>query len=368
MKAKLLCASLLILAPALSQAQVSLIVQETELSAGDYDASGLAVGPTGNIYAVDTDSDDRLLRIIPGSPNTVEVITTITEVYAAIDAVNGSHGSTGANIRLVDVAADGDIVIVGFTNGATGDYVATVTDAPSGAVTVIYTGFDSTDSVLAGSSALTVIGNTAYISTDTNNGSTNALWSVDTNAGSLTTPTELVSQASLVTATGAAATDVGLNALANDGTDIWATVSATATAPDSLLRITTAGAVSVEITGASIVTALQGLDGTATDVGFGAITLDEEGDVWLANSFGDGIYADGFLQLSAISGGNATVGGVTAADIDAGTGSTGPFIGNDGIAWDTTNDRLIFSSGDVGGEGIGAYVPSSSVSDWTIMK
>ncbi len=349
---------------AVSAQTISLPILETELTAGDYDASGLAVSSTGVIYAVDTDGDDRLLRITPGTPNTVEVITTVTEVYAAIDAVNGTNAVTGSNIRFVDIADDGDIIIVGFASGATGDYVASVSDTVPGTVSVVYAPVDGDSSVLDGSSALTVIGNTAYVSTDSNNGDSNELWAVDTNSG-LIAPTELVSESDLTTATGLPAADVGLNALTNDGTDILATVSATASASDDILRITTAGVISTEVTGANIVAGLNALDNTVTDTGYAAIAYQPSGEIWLTNPFGDGSFDGGFIILSNISGGNATVDGIDAETIDTAIGSTGPFIGNDGIDWDVTNGRLVFSSGDVGSEGIGVVVPAgSNVTDW----
>lgn len=372
MKRNVLLTAILLCAPAFVGAQnVTLPVPEVDIIAAtmeaDYDANGIAVNSSGTIYAVDTEAGDYILRITPGSPNTVEVMATGADLFAAMDAANGSNGASAFNPRQIAVAGDGDLIVLGFASGTTADTILSLTDTAPATISVVYTPIDAATSVLDGSSALICIGNTAYVSTDTNNGTTNSLWSVDTNSGN-TVPTELVSESDLSTfySGGITNTDLGLNALTTDGTDILASVSATATAPNDVLRITTGGSISLEVSGSNILASLQTLDGTATGLGFGAITVDGAGEIWLANSFGDGLYGDGLLELTAISGGDATVRGITAAEIDSGTGSTGPFIGNDGMVYDSTNDRILFSSGDSGGEGIGAADVNSNIRDWML--
>ncbi len=375
MKRHLFAAAAIAAAPLAIPAQVAPLVTEAEITAftgeTDFRPAGLTVNSAGEIFVFDRTSF-QILKVTPGSPNVIEVLVPDSDIRDAFEAVNGTTAMSFFNPRQLAVAADGDIVVAGFASGTANaaDSIATVSNnVASPTINVVYTPVDDAVSVLDGTGALTVIGNTAYISTDTNNGVTNSLWAVDTNSGN-TVPTELVAQADLDTFYGGAVTgtDLGLNAIGTDGTDVLATVSATATAPDDVIRITPAGVVSSEVTVANILSGVQALDGTATDVGFGALTVDGAGDVWLSNSFGDGAFEFGLLELSAISGGNANVSGFDGQELATGVGNTNPTteVANDSLAYDAANDRIVFAFDFGDADGIGVITSPTSVGGWDL--
>jgi hypothetical protein len=342
------------------------IVTEAEIIAvtgqTDYDAGALAVNSSGTIYCVDLDGTDRILRITPGSPNVVEVMADNDDIIAAAELVNGTTSMTAFNPRGIAVDSDGDIIVVGFTNVNNGDTIVSLTDTVPATITVLQTSVDGADSGIPGSSSLTVVGTTAYVGLDDSFGVADDLVTLDTNAsGPSATVTTLVTQATLEALPGQVASEVAFNSLSNDGSDVFGTLSDAAESTQDVARITSAGVVTIVASGADITAALQLLDGTVTDNGSGAIAVDGEGDIWVSNSFGDGIFEDGILQITS-SGVDAAPATLISNQLGLGAGNT-PFLGNDGFAYDAANDRILFNQGEDGdtfdGEGIVAVTASA---------
>jgi hypothetical protein len=337
----------------------SLIVIKAELDAvapdGDFGVGELAVNPTtGIIYAVDdtgpTGATNSILRIDPGTPNTVTLLADITSIIAAIDAADGTTGATEYEILAMDVADDGDLIAVGFTNAD--DTVVSITDA--GAISVVHTSVDGGGGSVNGASSLTVIGNTVYVGLDDSFGPADDLVTLDSNDASAPSAavTTLVTQATLEALPNQTPGEVALNALNNDGTDIIGVLSEAATSNDDIVRITPAGVVTIEVGSADVIADLQALDPTVTDVGFGAIAVDGDGDLWLPNPFGDGSYDAGVLQIANITPPTGDTTGVTGASLEFQLGlpaGSGPFLANDSFTYDALNDRILFGEGDTNG-------------------
>lgn len=388
MKKHLILLAGMAMLPLLSNAQVSQIVSESEILAvtggSDFRPSGLTVNSAGQIFVVDraVAATNRVLKITPGTPNTVEVLVTGPQLVAAIEAVNGTTTMTAFNPRQLGIAADGDIVILGFSTGSTNaaDSIVTVSNnVASPVINIVYTPVDDTPSLIDGSGALTVIGNTAYIANSTQNGIDNNIMTVGTNSGNTNPTVTLLGSAIESFYAGLSLTVVGndaqVNAMTNDGTDLLCTISGTSTAPDDVLRVTTAGVITREVAATGIVSALTALDVTTTDIGLGSIALNG-GVLFLSNAFGNGTYDEGILELSAITPPTAKVstlsltGAQIQAQIDAtsaATISSIPAIASDSMEWDSANGRVVFANDFHQDDGIAVYVPQgSSVANWEL--
>ncbi|MBX3728405.1 MAG: hypothetical protein KF858_04400 [Candidatus Sumerlaeia bacterium] len=349
---------------------------------------GLDVDSSGRIYVIDGgpaggSADDAILRITPGSPPTIEIVATGAQMFAALDAANGTSTATDFNARQLAIAADGDIIILGFTaTFGNGDALLSInpTSLP-GTVSVVYTPTDANNSAIDGAGALTVVGNTAYVGTDRSNGSICNLWAIDTNSGSapaapvtaLVTETDLINFYAGLSQTVAAA-DVALNDVTTDGTDIIAIVSATTPATDDVLRITTAGAISRIFSGPQLVSALAVLDANTTDTGYNALAVDGEGVVWLSNRFGiaASVYDDSIVVVSGTGASIDVSRSITKTALQTQLGTTAlPFVNNDAMAYDAVNNRVVFGErGSTAGErGIfasPATTPTASVFEWSL--
>jgi len=354
----------------------------------DFDANALTVGPTGVIYLVDADagtpSGQSILRVTPGSPSpTVELMADNAAIVAAIEAVNGTSTVTSFSPRGVGVAANGNIIVMGFTSATNADTLLSLSNAAPATITVLHTSVDGANSIIDGAEALTIIGNTAYVATNENNGNATTADSIVafdvTGSGPALAGTTIINKAALEAAYGVAG-ESWANHLTNNGTDLFAIISGSATAPDVVGKITTAGVATVHVDKTSIVAALAALDaGATTDLGYGAIAIDPTGTLYLGNSFGNAgsSFDDSIIVISNISGGTGTVttiaksgsGGLTE---QLGVTAATPFLANDSFAYDSTNNRIVFSEGSqtpANAEGVWAINPipsTSSVSDWSV--
>ncbi|MEQ8821992.1 MAG: hypothetical protein RLY93_17290 [Sumerlaeia bacterium] len=339
----------------------------------DFRPSGSAVSAVGEVFFINRGpANEVLMRYTPGS-DTLEVIADADAMFAAIDAVNTDNGATAFNPRQLEIAADGDLIVLGFASGATADAVVSVSNSTSPTITVVYAPVGAaTDSVLDGSNGLTVLGNTAYVTVDQANGSENAVFSIDTNTA-LATPNKIVAgtdMATLFPAITDTAGNLAINDLTTDGTDLLGIVSNTADAPDAIVRITTAGVISEEVPASEVIADLAAIDASVTDVGYGAITLDGTGRVVLANGFGDGSFDEGFLFVD-ISGATSSTTGLTGDELAALIGLTSPdlpLVRSDTISYDNTNMRLIFGHDATGFEGMYALesVNTADVEGWDL--
>jgi hypothetical protein len=329
---------------------------------------GTAVASDGTIYTIDRSAAARLVKIVPGTPNTVTVLADATAMWTAIDGANGTAPGTAFNARFVSVAADGDVIVGGFITGGDNHDTVLSINSTTGAVSVVYTAVDAALSQIDGIEAMTTLGNDVYVATSVAFGAANSVWKLNSNDASApnATVTELVNEAALIAALGGGSgEDVALNALASDGTNVFGTASFTATASDDVVQITPAGVTTLYLDSADIIADLAALDNTVTDIGFNAIAIDGDGTVWLTNPFGDGTYDTGLLWIENVSGGTGTTGGITGAALQAQLGGTAlPFFGNDGLAWDAANSRIIWGEDGTGQEGVAAGTKSASVNDW----
>jgi hypothetical protein len=157
-----------------------------------------------------------------------------------------------------------------------------------------------------------------------------------------------VSQATLEALPGQTAAEVSPNALANDGVNIIGILSEAAASSDDIIQVTTGGVVTILVDATDIVAdlATQG-SGATTDVGYGGITVDAEGDLWLLNPFGDADFDGSLLQITNIVAPNGDARGYAATALDADIGSTGAFLANDSLQFDAANNRVLFVEGDV---------------------
>jgi len=368
----------------------SKLVTEAEIlsvqgSKADYDANATAVGPTGTIYTVDADATaattgQSIIRIVPGTPNTVGLMANQADMVAAIEAVNGTTAVTSFSPRGIGVAQNGSIIVGGFTNVGNADTLLVLTDAAPATISVLHTSVNGADSGLDGIEALTVMGNTAYVATSENNGNATLADAIVafnvTAAGPAAVGTTIVNKAALDAAYGVP-NECAANALTNDGTDLYAIISSSTTAPDVVGKITTAGVATVHITKAAVQNALAALDPLNTDVGYGAIGVDGTGTIFLANNFGPGAapHDDTIIAVSNISAGTGTVQTISKTNLGTILGLTSgtPFVGNDSFAFDATNNRMIFSEGSqnpTGAEGIWAIdrSVSSAVEGWALFE
>ncbi len=350
----------------------------------DFDANGMAVGNSGTLYVIDSDSQaattgQSIIRVIPGTPNTIGLMADQTQMVNAIEAVNGTTAVTSFSPRQIAVLQNGNIVVTGFTNVANADTILILTNAAPATISVLHTSVNGADSAIDGVEAMITIGNTIYAATNENNGNAttaDAIIAFDgTGTGPALAGTTIINKAGLEAAFGVA-NESAVNALATDGTDLFGTISVSATAPDVVGRITTAGVATVHINKTSVVNALAALDPLVTDVGYGAIAVDANGTVYLANSFGTSAsaYDDTIVAVSNISAGAGTVTTIsksalaTILALPSGT----PFVGNDSLAFDATNNRIVFSEGSStspSGEGqwfFSPVAPASSVTNWDL--
>jgi hypothetical protein len=346
------------------------VVPETQLlnnSKADFDASGLAVSPSGTIYSIDIEGTDSILRTIGGTTTTMALET---DLFNALDAVNGTSPVTTVSARQIAVAADGSVIVLAFAVGANQDVVFSLTDAAPATITVVYGVTDGNTSLIDGSGSIAMIGNTAYIGTDTTNGTTNSVWSLDTNAAFPATVTEVITQAELAALDGAvAAADLALNALTSNGTFIYGTMSATTPAPDHIVRIdpTSGGSATILVNGPSILAAATAFDVSNTAVGYGSIAVDAAGRLWLPNRFGTGNLDEGMIVISNPGLGSQTISFSTGASLIAGVGSgaTSNILANDGIIWDASGSRLLMHVvADGTGEGVASVTSNANVENW----
>lgn len=361
-------------------------LQESNLTAAsakaDFDGQGMAVDPTnGDIYLVDADGADMILKIT--TAGVVSVFKTDAQLFAAIDAVNGTSNASGFNPRQLAFSADGDLIVVGFpTTNTTQDALLSITTA--GVITVVYTATDANVGALDGTGALTVVGNTAYLSTDRSNGSLAQVYSVDTNAaGPTATVTTLVSEAQMdafydVAEPGHAFTgaNFGINSLATDGVDLFATIGSL-NGTNDVLKITTAGVISRLYSDTQLVAGLDALTvaaGDVTVVSCGGIAVDQNGSLWLANAFGTGTFDDTVFRITSagifegIEEGNGTVAGTLSNML----GTTANSFSNDSLVavrTGTLAGKVLFvenSESPAAGETIAITDYNSSVSEWSM--
>lgn len=362
--------------------EAELLAPQFNVSAkADFDANGIAVGPTGTIYAIDVDAGtttgQSILRVIPGSPNTVELMATNAQMVTAIELVNGTTAITQFNPRQIGRLSNGNIVVGGFSTGsANGDTLLILTDTIPATISVLHTSVNGADSAIDGLDAFTVIANTVYCTTNETNGNAttaDALISFDATAtGPTATGTTIMNKAALEAAFGVVG-DSAINDLTNDGTDLYAIISSSAPAPDVVAKISTTGVATVHVTKATVVNALFALDATTADVGYNSIAIDNSGTIYLSNSaaLSTTVYDDSLIAVGNISGGTGTVRTITKASLGTILGITGtPFIANDSLRFDATNNRIVFAEGSstsTAQEGIWALPKVSfaaSVTNW----
>lgn len=345
--------------------------------------SGIAADASGRIYLMDTGpalaaTDDRLLRITVGPPLTIEIVATAADFFAAVDAANGTSTATAFNGRQIAIDSNGDVIVLGFTSGfGDGDALLRVTTNPlPGTVSVIYTPTDANVSAINGGGGLTVLGGNAYVVTDRTNGTANEVIRVALTGPP--SPTVIVSETDLVnfyTAQSETFTpaQVGLTDLHHDGVDLIGATSQSPSGPQDIIRITTSGVISRIVSNAQLVAKIQTMEGNANalTVGFNALTVDGEGNVWASNRFGTAASAfDDTVLVIQGSGASADISwSPTKTQLQAqmGIGAI-PFIQNDCMTYDPVSNRVFVAErGAVADRGLfAAEPPPSSVADWNL--
>ena len=327
------------------------IVTEPEITAvtgrADYDVGELAVGPTGVIYTVDTDEvgNERILRIVPGAPNFVEILTTENDIVAAVEAVNGTSVATDFTTAAIDVAADGDIIVAGDNTGEAATLVS-VTDSVPGVIAVVHTSVNGQPSSLEGISSMTVLGNTAHIARNDEDFGADDVVSVDTEAsGPQAAVATLVPTTALQAVAGSAVDDVALLALTNDGTHLYGVMSDDTSSTDDIVRITAGGVVTVHIADADITADLSAQQPGTTDMGYNSVAIDSSGGIWLLNPFGDGPFDGSVVQVLNAVPPSGEAHGYPESLLEIDLGISGPFLAGDSLDHDPANGRLLFAEG-----------------------
>lgn len=343
----------------------------------DADFGGLAVDASGNVYVTETDGTgggtEAILKITPGG--VVSQLVTAATISTALDTANGTLTNSDFNVRQLAMAADGDLIVLGFVTSANLDALVSVNTA-TGTPTVVYTPVNSGDSAIDGSGALTVIGNTAYVATDATNGPAAAVYSINTNDGAAPAAvvTTVVTQSALTTFFGASApvaNDAALNALANNGTLIYGIASNTSAAPDDVISINpVGGALATVATKGSLLPALSAAAGSAiTDTGYGAIAVDNAGRIWLANSFGQGVTDDTIIRINPDTSVDVVLESALLTQLSTGSITmTNIFFANDSLYYDATGNRVFYAEGSenpTGAETIAVTAANSAVTEWT---
>lgn len=329
----------------------------------------MVVDASGTIYAVDSGAGN-IVSIVPDPSDvdnaTVTELATFAEIFTEIDNNNGTSSATAFNGRGIGLDSSGDVVVSGYLSDSDGDSVVVIANDGS-SISVLYTPQNADTSLINGIEAIEVLGDTVLVATSVDFGDANALFTIDTTAtGPTAAVTTLVDEAGLTAVTGLSGEDTSLNDLSSDGTNFFGTVSKTGSANDDILQITPAGAVSVYVADSDITADLAAIDAAVTDVGYAALTLDGDGDVWLLNPFGDGSFDAGVIESSNITAPNGSADGITGADLDSQIGSNGAFLANDTLAYDSDNDQVLFFEGDT--DAIIAIPASvtSSVGNWQV--
>jgi cyanophycinase len=309
----------------------------------------LAISSTGVHYVVDSNGVDSILRIEQSNGLNITEIATENDIIAAINAVNGTDVVNSYSTLAMATSPSGDLVLVGFTNIADGDSMVLISGSMPTSIQVIHTSVDGSGSDLNGSTGLAIIGDIAYVARENDNGPADDLVTLNyTEPGPRVTVTTLVTQEQLsqiLTGNGSA-NDVALNSLTADGTRIIGIASEESTSTDAILSISPDGTVFVLATRAAILGDLSVQDHPSLDVGYGGVAVDQAGDVWLANRFGSGAFDESVLQVSNMQGSRVDAEGYPLASLLADLAVTSVRIANDGLAYDVTTDRVVFSDSD----------------------
>jgi len=334
----------------------------------NWDPEALTVRSNGTIFVVDADeaANDRLLKIVPGTPNVVTLLTTEDDIVNAVNAVNGTGEITDYSIASVDVAADGDIILV--NSDAANEEVVVAVDRFTGAISVIYTPMDGALSAVEGAVSATVIGNTLYIGRYEVYGAfEHDVVRLDTNDGAAPSAvvTQLVSEAALAAVNGA---EDNVSTLSNDGTNLIGGISGGGTSTDNIVRITTAGVVSLHVAASDILA-----DIGDDIISISGIAVDKAGRIWFPQVFGGTLFEDGIVFVNNPGGGVGDATAFTEAQIVADIGIPGLVISYnsnmESTAYDPANHRILISNTDeYGGSDnliiavdIGAFL---DVKDW----
>lgn len=331
----------------------SIVVSEAEVTAqtgeASWDPEGICVAPNGTIYVVDsvTAGNDRIIKVVPGSPNTVSVLTTEDDIVAAIDAVNGTGGYTDFSFAGQGVAADGDLILVNGDSGSAESVVAV--DQTSGAITVIYTPIDGAASDIEGVVSGTVIGNTVYMGRfRTYGASEHDVVAINTNdaAAPSAVVTQLVSESAITAANGAVD---NMSSLGNDGTNLIGTCSGSSGSTDNIFQITTGGTITLHVAATDIEADLPD-----TDIGVAGLAGDNAGRIWFHQAFGGATYNNGVVMVANAGSGIGDASGFTEAGIIAQLGITslGVQSGQGSVAYDRFNHRVLFTTGTYGSDNI----------------
>lgn len=355
MKAKFFFGLVVLLAlGTVAQAQdFSIVVTEAEVIAqtgqASWDPEGVCVAPNGTIYVVDSVEvgNDRIIKVVPGSPNTVSVLTTEDDIVAAVDAANGTGGFTDFSLAGQGVAADGDLILVNGDSAS--DEVVVAVNQTSGAITVIYTPIDGASSDIEGGVSATVIGNTVYVGRYSSYGaSENDVVMIDTNDSSAPSATvsQLVSEASISAVNGAVD---NMSSLANDGTNVIGAISGAGGSTDNIFQITPGGTISLHVAATDIEADLSD-----TDIGISGLAVDNAGRIWFHQAYGGATYDDGVVLVENAGSGIGDATGFTDAVISAqlGIGDLGVHNGQGSVAYDRQNHRVLFTTGTYGSDNI----------------
>jgi len=361
---------------------LSTTVPESEILAGTSnafaDGEGVVVDASGIIYMID-DNGENVLRIdrSQASGSQVTILTDDATIEAAIDTANGTDAA-GFDARQIDIADDGDIIVVGF--GGDGDSLISINPG-TGTPTVVHTSQDGTPSAINGSAGLVVVGNVAYVSTDDQFGNADAVIEIDTNdvGAPVATATEVISEADLTTLLNypldGGESEHAIDDMATDGTFIYGITSEAAVSGDNIIRYNPGtDTLEILVLATDIVDDLDLADDSTdndsvTDIGLNSIEIQPNGDIWVGNPFGDGPFDQSLIRLSNINAGtmSADAEGVLVSNMEAipevGTGNAD--MGRDSLAWDASNGAIIFYNPNNNVESLIQIVPfGASVQTW----
>lgn len=356
----------------------SVLIANTAVTALSGNASPIvddvAVDATGRIIFADraTSSNENIVRFDSNGTNGV-LVKTVADIITAVEAVNGTSTQSAVTIRGIDVAADGDIIVLSDGSGAQTGLLLSI-DPTTFAVTVLCCSKDASVSTVEGSGVLKVIGNTAYVGYEGSFGGPagDAVVAVDTNdtVNLPNIPSTIIAGPAALEAVvtgllGPGSLNLGPITSTPSGDLIVADSNGSGTTDDLILIDLPSGTPSLLVDNTDTIADFS--SGSVTDIGYGGLAVVPSGTVYGADNFGspNTDTGRGIAKLESPGAGIATGTLLTNGQFKTDTGgTTTPSLGR--AVYDSTSSRVLFANSSGDRQGIIAMSLGSGVSSWDL--
>lgn len=372
-----LAAATIVVASAGAQAQTwGIVINEATTTAAlgvsnsNTNLNALGGNGAGLFVAGNVTGTSRTIVAFNANATTASVITTDQQLVNAIAAVNGASVDPAASaVRFQGIGINNDGRIICYLDGsAMAAALLAIDPLPPHAINVLSTAVGGqTTAPVEGGNGFVLRGNTAYMLVDGGfSAAEDAVIAVDTstivNTG-LAPVTTVVGQAALLAATGDTNTNNSLNDISFINATEAVVINSGATASnDNVIKVNVSNGTASLLVAATDIEADLG----ATDVGYSAVEVDNNGNIYLANMFGAGATDDSIITLTNITPPNATATAKLETTLVTELGGTDFFLGADGFHFEPVTGRLYGVSDGVGNSGLirSQINPAASVREW----